>query len=67
MPAIISGGLMSFTLSLDELIVTYFVTSPASATLPIKIFGMTKVGLSPMLNAISSLFIFASQAVCYSS
>src|SRR5262249_40606540 len=47
LPAIISGALMSFTLSLDELIVTYFTTGPQSATLPIKIFGMAKVGLDP--------------------
>jgi spermidine/putrescine transport system permease protein len=63
LPAIVAGGLMSFTLSLDELIVTYFVTSPASATLPIKIFGMAKVGLSPMLNAISTLFIVATMVL----
>lgn len=57
LPAMISGALMSFTLSLDELIVTYFTTGPQSATLPIKVFGMAKVGLDPRLNAISALFI----------
>lgn len=57
LPAIISGTLMSFTLSLDELLVTYFVASPSSATLPMKVFGMAKVGLNPMLNAISTIFI----------
>lgn len=60
MPAIISGALMSFTLSMDEVIVTYFTTSPASATLPMKVFGMAKVGLNPMLNAISAIFIVAT-------
>jgi spermidine/putrescine transport system permease protein len=60
LPAIISGALMSFTLSLDELIVTYFTYSPDSVTLPIKVFGMAKIGLSPMLNAISTLFIAAT-------
>ena len=60
MPAVIAGALMSFTLSLDELIVTYFTASPASATLPIRVFGMAKVGLSPVLNAISTLFIAAT-------
>lgn len=60
LPAIVSGALMSFTLSLDELIVTYFTTSPASSTLPIKVFGMAKVGLNPMLNAISTLFILST-------
>lgn len=61
-PAIVAGALMSFTLSLDELIVTFFTTSAASATLPIRIFGMAKVGLNPMLNALSALFIIATVA-----
>ena len=50
------------TLSLDELIVTYFTMSPETATLPIKVFGMAKVGLNPMLNAISTIFILATVA-----
>ena len=57
LPAIISGALMSFTLSMDELIVTYFTRGPKSATLPIQVFGMAKVGLNPMLNTISTVFI----------
>lgn len=57
LPAIISGALMSFTLSLDELIVTYFTRGPKSATLPIQVFGMAKVGLNPILNTISTVFI----------
>jgi spermidine/putrescine transport system permease protein len=57
LPSIISGALMSFTLSLDELIVTYFTRGPKSETLPIKVFGMAKVGLNPMLNTISTVFI----------
>ena len=61
-PAIVAGALMAFTLSLDELIVTFFTASAASATLPIKIFGMAKVGLNPMLNALSALFIIATVA-----
>jgi spermidine/putrescine transport system permease protein len=61
-PAIISGALMAFTLSMDELIVTYFTASPASATLPLRVFGMAKVGLNPMLNALSAIFIFTTVA-----
>ena len=56
-PAIVAGALLAFTLSVDEVIVTLFTTSPGSATLPVRIFGMAKVGLNPMLNAISTLFI----------
>jgi len=57
MPAIVSGSLMAFALSMDELIVTFFVKSASSATLPVVIFGMAKVGLNPMINALSTLFI----------
>lgn len=60
MPAIVSGGLMAFTLSMDELIVTYFVSGPGSTTLPIKVFGMARVGMSPILNAVSALFVAAT-------
>ncbi len=56
-PAIVSGALMAFTLSMDEVIVTYFTASPASTTLPLRIFGMAKVGLNPMLNALSAIFV----------
>lgn len=62
-PAIVAGALMAFTLSLDEVIVTYFTASPASATLPLRIFGMAKVGLNPMLNALSALLIVATIAI----
>jgi spermidine/putrescine transport system permease protein len=60
MPAIISGALMSFTLSLDELIVTYFTASAGTRTLPLEIFGRIKKGLDPTLNAISTVFIAAT-------
>jgi spermidine/putrescine transport system permease protein len=61
-PAIIAGALMAFTLSMDELIVTVFVKSAASATLPVKVFDMARVGLNPMLNALSAIFIVATVA-----
>lgn len=62
-PALVAGGLMAFTLSWDELIVTFFTTSAASATLPIRVYGLAKVGLNPMLNALSTLFVIATAAV----
>lgn len=60
LPAIISGALMSFTLSLDEYIVTLFTTGPESQTLTLKVFGMAKKGLDPSLNAISTVFVLAT-------
>ncbi|MFZ9746146.1 MAG: ABC transporter permease [Opitutaceae bacterium] len=61
-PAILAGGLMAFLLSWDELIVTYFTASAASATLPLKVFGLAKVGLNPVLNALSALFLLVTLA-----
>lgn len=61
-PAIFSGALMAFTLSMDELIITVFTTGPGSATLPTVVFGMAKIGLNPMLNALSAMFILTTVA-----
>ncbi|MEN9404470.1 MAG: Inner rane transporter permease protein YdcV [Verrucomicrobiota bacterium] len=61
-PAIIAGALMAFTLSMDELIVTFFIRSASAVTLPIQVYGLARVGLNPMLNALSALFIVATVA-----
>lgn len=60
MPAIASGALMAFTLSLDELIITYFTASAGTRTLPLEVFGRVKRGLDPTLNAISTVFVLAA-------
>jgi spermidine/putrescine transport system permease protein len=57
MPAIVAGALMAFTLSLDELIVTWFTASAPTRTLPLEIFGRVRKGLDPSLNAISTVFV----------
>jgi spermidine/putrescine transport system permease protein len=62
-PAIVSGALMAFTLSVDELIITYFTTGPNSGTLPLKIFGMAKVGINPSINAISTVLIVLTAVI----
>jgi spermidine/putrescine transport system permease protein len=67
MPAIVSGALMSFTLSLDEYIVSVFTTGSQSQTLPLKVYGMAKVGLNPQLNAVSAIFIAATFAFALGS
>ncbi|MBI3882624.1 MAG: ABC transporter permease [Verrucomicrobia bacterium] len=63
MPAIVSGALMAFTLSLDELVVTYFTAGPDAQTLPVKILGLARVGLNPVLNAVSTVFIVTIAAL----
>jgi spermidine/putrescine transport system permease protein len=59
-PSIVAGALMAFTLSIDEFVVTYFTYSAASVTLPVKIYGMTKAGLNPTVNALSAMFVGAT-------
>jgi len=56
-PAVVAGALLAFTLSLDELIVTFFTAGPNSGTLPLKIFGLARVGLNPKVNALSTGFV----------
>lgn len=56
-PALISGWLLSFTLSLDDLVIASFVTGPGSTTLPILIFSRIRLGLRPDINAMATIMI----------
>ena len=56
-PAIISGFLISFTLSFDDFVATFFVAGPGTTTLPLRIYSMIRIGVSPVINALSVLFI----------
>jgi putrescine transport system permease protein len=56
-PALISGWLLSFTLSLDDLVISSFVAGPGSSTLPMVIYSKVKLGVSPDMNALASLII----------
>jgi spermidine/putrescine transport system permease protein len=56
-PALISSWLLSFTLSLDDVIVSSFVTGPAYDVLPLKIFSMVKVGVKPEVNALATIMV----------
>jgi len=57
MPALASGWLLSFTLSLDDLVISSFVSGPGASTLPMVIFSKVKLGVSPDVNALASLII----------
>ncbi|MEQ5869374.1 ABC transporter permease [Sagittula sp. NFXS13] len=57
LPAVISGWLLAFTLSLDDLVIASFTTGPGATTLPIKIFSAVRLGVSPQINALSTLMI----------
>ena len=56
-PALVSGWLLAFTLSLDDLVISSFVSGPGSSTLPMVVFSMVRRGLSPEINALATLFI----------
>lgn len=60
LPAVASGWLLSFTLSLDDVIVSAFVTGPSYEILPLKIYSMVRVGVSPEVNAISTTLLVVS-------
>ncbi len=57
MPALASSWLLSFTLSLDDLVISSFVSGPGASTLPMVIFSKVKLGVSPDVNALASLII----------
>jgi putrescine transport system permease protein len=56
-PAVISGWLLAFTLSLDDLVIASFTSGPAATTLPMKIWSSVRLGVSPEINALSTIMI----------
>jgi putrescine transport system permease protein len=59
LPALVAGWLLAFTLSLDDLVIASFVSGPASTTLPMKVFSSVRLGVSPKINALATLWIAA--------
>ena len=59
-PAIITGTLMSFALSLDDVVISYFVSGPDFQILPLKIFAMARLGANPEINALCSILFLAT-------
>lgn len=56
-PSVIAGWLLAFTLSLDDLVIASFAAGPSSTTLPIKIFSAVRLGVTPEINALSTIMI----------
>jgi len=56
-PALLSGWLLAFTLSLDDLVITSFVSGPGSSTLPMLVFSSVRLGVSPQINALATIVI----------
>ncbi len=62
-PALAGGWLLAFTLSLDDVVVSQFVTGPGTTTLPIEVFSSIRLGVSPEINALGSLIVAAVSVV----
>jgi putrescine transport system permease protein len=62
-PSLVTGWLLAFTLSLDDLVIASFVSGPASTTLPMVIFSSVRLGISPQINALATIFVAVVSAV----
>jgi spermidine/putrescine transport system permease protein len=62
-PGVVAGALLAFTLSIDDVIISFFVAGPGSTTLPLKIFSMIKFGVTPEINALSTLMLIVTLIV----
>jgi len=58
-PALVSGWLLAFTLSLDDVVIASFVAGPSSTTLPMKVFSSVRLGISPKINALATIMVLA--------
>ncbi|HVJ38492.1 MAG TPA: ABC transporter permease subunit [Stenotrophomonas sp.] len=58
-PALVSGWLLAFTLSLDDVVIASFVAGPSSTTLPMKVFSSVRLGISPKINALATIMVVA--------
>ena len=56
-PALLSGWLLAFTLSLDDLVIASFVAGPGSTTLPMVIYSSVRMGVSPQINALATIIV----------
>ncbi len=63
MPGVAGGALLALTLSLDDVVVTSFVTGPGATTLPVYVFGLVRRGVTPLINAVSTLMLVASMVL----
>jgi putrescine transport system permease protein len=56
-PAIVAGWLLSFTLSLDDLVIASFMAGPGSTTLPMRVFSSVRLGVTPEINALATILV----------
>ena len=65
LPGVMAGALLAFTLSFDDFVITFFVTGIGSSTLPLKIYSMIKFGVSPVINALSTVVLVATMILIF--
>ena len=63
MPGIIAGALMAFTLSIDDFVITFFTAGAGTVTLPLQIYSMIKIAVTPEVNAVSTLLMLLTLAL----
>ena len=63
MPAVVAGALMAFTLSIDDFVITFFTAGAGTVTLPLQIYSMIKIAVTPEVNAVSSLLMLLTLAL----
>ena len=67
LPGVIGGALIAFTLSFDDYLITSFVAGTGSTTLPIKVYSMMKFGVTPSINALSTMILFFTMVLLLAS
>lgn len=64
-PAVLSGFLMCITMSLEDFVITFFVSGPGSGTLPLYVYSMIRYGVSPVINALSFVMILGTMVIAF--
>jgi spermidine/putrescine transport system permease protein len=64
-PALIAGGLLAFTLSLDDFVITFFTSGPDTVTFPVKVYSMLRFSVTPEVNAASTMLILLTVALMF--
>jgi len=63
MPGVLAGALMAFTLSIDDFVITFFTAGAGTSTLPLQIYSMIKIAVTPEVNAVSTLLMLLTLAL----
>ena len=65
LPGILSGFLIAITMSLEDFVITFFVSGPGSTTLPLYVYSMIRFGVSPVINSLSCVMILATCLIAF--